>query len=96
MTFDDATLRKAHELAALVISKQRSYGKGNILESPIDPKMNIAVRLNDKLQRLNNLIKQDINPQDETLQDTAKDIAGYGIVLWLLLDDEFQLPLEEH
>lgn len=95
MTFDENTRRKVEKLAKLIIRKQHDYGPGNILKSPIDPKLGVLVRLNDKLQRAANLIEKDVDPANESLLDTAMDIAGYGMILWMLIDDTFELPLEE-
>lgn len=94
MTFDDNTKKKSEKLAKLIIKKQHDYGPGNILKSPIDPKLGVLVRLNDKLQRAANLIEKSVDPENESLLDTAMDIAGYGIILWMLIDDSFDLPLE--
>ena len=93
-TFDSNTRHKVEELAKLVIKKQGDYGQANILSSPIDPKLAILVRLNDKLARAANLIENGKDPENESLLDTAMDICGYGLILWMLIDDTFTLPLE--
>jgi hypothetical protein len=94
-TFEDNIRLKFAETADLVISKQKDYGSGNILNSPIDPKLAVLVRLNDKLQRFGNLLEKGRSASNESLQDTAKDIQGYGVILECLLDDTFDLPLQE-
>ena len=93
-TFDESANAKARELAKTVIRKQKDYGKGNILKAPINPLLAVIVRLNDKVQRFANLVENDKNPQNESLQDTALDIMGYGMILSMVLDDTFELPLE--
>ena len=69
------------------------YGLGNIalggnLESPEDQKyalQGIQIRLNDKINRLKNLLKNDKSyVEDESLEDTFIDIANYGIIGILL------------
>lgn len=95
MTFEDNCRLKLADVADLIISKQKDYGSGNILNSPIDPKLAVLVRLNDKLQRFGNLLEKGRTASNESLKDTAKDIQGYGAILECLLDDTFDLPLEE-
>lgn len=94
-TFDEAVHKAAQEVADLVISKQRDYGPKNIMNSVVSPELSIAVRLNDKLARLANLVQKGTTPENETLQDTANDIIGYGLVLKMVLEKKFLLPLEK-
>lgn len=84
----------AGEVADIVISKQKDYGPKNILNSVVQPELAIAVRLNDKLARLANLIQTGKTPENETLMDTANDIIGYGLVLKMVLEGTFTLPME--
>ena len=93
-TFNQAVKDLTSEVADLVISKQRDYGKGNIVNPLFDAKIIIAIRLSDKIARLANLIQSKAKPENETLQDTVNDIIGYGVVLRMVLDDTFNLPLE--
>jgi len=92
-SFDDAARQAALEVANLVISKQHDYGQGNILNAPIKPELALAVRLNDKIQRLSHLVQSGSSPNNESLQDTAMDIMGYGLVLNMLIGGTFTLPL---
>lgn len=94
-TFDKEVHKAAQEVADLVISKQRDYGPKNIMNSVVSPELSIAVRLNDKLARLANLVQKGVKPENETLQDTANDIIGYGLVLKMVLEKKFLLPLEK-
>ena len=41
------------------------------------------------------MVQKGSEPENETLRDTADDIIGYGIVLKMVLDGTFELPLEE-
>jgi hypothetical protein len=93
-TFDDACIKAAQEVAELVIKKQTDYGPKNIMNSVVSPELAIAVRLNDKLARLVNLTQNGADGQNESLQDTAMDIMGYGLVLKMVLDGDFELPLK--
>lgn len=93
-TFDEAVHQAAKEIADLVISKQKDYGPKNIMNSVVSPELSIAVRLNDKLARLAHLVQNGATPENESLKDTARDIVGYGLVLNMVLDGTFLLPLE--
>lgn len=95
-TFDQAVHAAAKEVADLVIRKQKDYGPKNIMNSVVSPELSIAVRLNDKLARLANLVQSGADPKNESLLDTADDIIGYGLVLKMVLADTFLLPLEKN
>lgn len=94
MTFNDAVNNKALQVAKIVVGKQKDYGKNNILKSVVDPKVAIAVRLQDKLARLANLAQNDAEPNNESLLDTAHDIIGYGLILAMVIEGTFELELE--
>lgn len=94
-TFNQAVQKAAKEVANIVVSKQRDYGPKNIMNSVVKPELALAVRLNDKLARLANLVQSGKTPENETLKDTADDIIGYGLVLKMVLEGTFLLPLEE-
>lgn len=95
-TFNEEVHKAAKEIADLVISKQRDYGPKNIMNSVVSPELSVAVRLNDKLARLANLIQKGATPENESLMDTADDIIGYGLVLKMVLNGTFLTPLEEN
>lgn len=89
-TFEGACKEITECLAELVISKQRDYGKANILDFG---EFGVLVRLNDKVARLKNLQGKD--PHNESTEDTWKDIAGYAIIALMLREESFNLPLKE-
>ena len=93
-TFNQAIHQKADELADTIIKKQRDYGKKNILNSPFGPEVGIIVRLQDKISRLANLYATGQTPENEALRDTWLDIMGYAIIGAMLIDGEFELPME--
>lgn len=94
-TFNEEVHKAAKEVADLVIRKQRDYGPKNIMNSVVSPELSIAVRLNDKLARLANLVQKGATPENESLLDTADDIIGYGLVLKMVLNGTFLSPLEK-
>ena len=79
--------REQYELFA---QKQMAYGKGNIMlggdiehpEDRIAAIRGITIRLNDKMQRLLNLVLKGIaNPlSNESVTDTFMDMSIYGII----------------
>jgi hypothetical protein len=74
----------------LFAQKQMAYGKGNIMlggdidnhEDRIAAIRGITIRLNDKMQRLLNLVLKGIsNPlENESVSDTFIDMSVYGII----------------
>lgn len=94
-TFNQSVHEAADQIANLVIRKQKDYGPKNIMNSVVSPELSIAVRLNDKLARLANLIQSGKTPENESLRDTADDIIGYGLVLKMVIEGNFLNPLEE-
>ena len=74
-------LRAACECVQLFDTKQLDYGSSNIA---LGGEMGIAVRLQDKVSRMRNLLlkqlKGDANVNHESLEDTFKDAANYGMI----------------
>lgn len=77
------------EYEKLFVKKQADYGMGNISRHGVQ---GVLVRLDDKLERLNNILKKggETQVKDETLRDTAIDILGYSAILNLLIRDEWK------
>lgn len=103
-TFDDACEQLAKEISDLVIKKQHDYGKDNILKYEDFMKqalgkdyrvgVGVLARLNDKMERLKNLYKKGTKPENESLEDTFRDIVGYAFLALLLLRNQFKLPMK--
>ena len=78
-------LRAACECIQLFDSKQLDYGSSNIA---LGGEMGVAVRLQDKVSRMRNLLlkelKGDANVNHESLEDSFKDAANYGMIGLLL------------
>ena len=73
------------EMENLLLKKHRDYGPKNIAESPGGALNGLRVRLHDKLARINNLIDKSRNPENESLEDSFKDMANYAIIGLLVL-----------
>jgi len=91
-TWDEACKEVADEIINLLISKQRDYGKNNILDFG---EYGILVRSNDKIARLKNLNQKSINPANESIEDTWRDISGYAILALMVRRGLFNLPLKK-
>jgi hypothetical protein len=68
------------ELEALLLSKHHDYGPKNISGAPGGPHNGLRVRMYDKLARLNNLFDTGSEPQHESVEDSYKDVANYGVI----------------
>lgn len=55
----------------------------------------VAIRLLDKVTRLNNLLDSDGEINFESISDTLNDISNYGLIGRLLEEDGWQNPLPE-
>lgn len=87
------------ECNELLISKQRDYGPKNILSFG---ELGVLVRANDKLERLkHNLWKgkvengEDVSVENESIEDTWKDLRNYAQIALMVRRGQFDLPLEE-
>lgn len=79
--FAQAVWEIMDELGNLLITKQLDYGAGNINNAHGGPLNGLLVRIGDKFERLKNLVKkQGIKPQHESIEDSFKDLANYGVI----------------
>ena len=83
--FEMDAMRIADEMVKLLSRKQADYGPLNIASAPGGPLNGLRVRLFDKVQRLSNLVDTGAKPENESLEDTFKDIANYGIIGLMVL-----------
>jgi len=79
------------ELTNVMVSKQHDYGSANITEFG---EFGVLVRANDKMARLKNLIDSENAPNNESIEDTWKDLANYSIIALMLRRGWWELPLE--
>lgn len=69
------------KLAGTLYSKNQAYGDSFTKSVDKFGKTVIAVRLSDKFNRICNLIKRgELKENDESLEDTLLDTAGYAIL----------------
>lgn len=84
----------------LFAQKQMAYGKGNIMlggdisvdEDRVAAMRGITIRLNDKMQRLLNLVLKGVsNPlKNESVSDTFTDMSVYGIIALIVERGEWK------
>jgi hypothetical protein len=69
---------------AIFVERQAKYGPGNIARTGL---LGIAVRLNDKVERLLQLTLHGSGgtATDESVEDTLRDVANYGLIGLMLL-----------
>lgn len=76
------------ELETLLIRKNKDYN--NSFDRTVDEYgyVVIAIRLEDKINRLNNLMKNNNEVKDESIEDTLLDIAGYCVLSLIYLENK--------
>lgn len=76
---------------SLLIGKQQDYGHENILQFGLT---GVAIRMTDKIHRLQTLLKNKTEPQNESLLDTWRDLVGYATIAQMLDINTFTLELK--
>ncbi len=96
MTDQELIKEKMEGVTDLLLRKNRDYGssfrKPGILSGALDSKSKLLVRIDDKLERLGNLLEKnsDGDVSNESMSDTVTDLVGYFVLLGILLDEERQ------
>lgn len=85
--FENGVWDKSEEAIIVLLNKHDDYGPRNISDSPGGAINGLSVRLHDKVARLAHLLKTGANPKNESLYDTFLDIANYGLIGMLVIDD---------
>jgi hypothetical protein len=73
------------ELADLLLKKHKDYGPKNIADAPGGALNGLRVRIHDKTARINNLVDSGAKPENESLEDSFKDLANYAIIALMVL-----------
>ena len=94
MKFTELIEQDCNHIKDILISKNQDYAgdKDPFYNLTSCEKRGIAstevgflVRMSDKFNRLENLLKQDKEPNNESINDTLSDIAGYAIMFNLYI-----------
>ena len=86
-TLEEAFEVIAAEMEEVFVKKHKDYGKGNILDTG---ELGIAFRINDKLNRLKNILQSGKCPQNESLDDSWMDIGVYAVIAMMYRRGWFQ------
>jgi len=82
-------------LSDVLVSKQLDYGPGNINNAPGGAMNGILVRMNDKMERLKNLMyHSEGEPQNESIDDSLIDIANYAVIAMMVRNGSWPKNLE--
>lgn len=79
----------ARKAIDLLVQKHHDYGPANISDAPGGALNGLSVRLHDKIARLNNLLSNNKEPQNESIQDTFIDILNYALIALLVIDGKW-------
>jgi len=79
----------ARKAIDLMVKKHNDYGPSNISDAPGGALNGLSVRLHDKVARLNNLLSNEKEPENESIQDTFIDILNYAIIALLVIDGKW-------
>lgn len=86
-TLEEAFQIITRELEEIFVAKHKDYGKGNILDTG---ELGIAFRVNDKLNRIKNILQSGKLPKNESLDDSWTDIGVYAIIALMFRRKWFQ------
>jgi hypothetical protein len=89
--FNSFYLVTLNTLSNTLVKKQRDYGHENIARFG---RQGLLIRTHDKVARLENLAKTARHAQNESLEDTVLDIAGYSTIGVMWERGTFLLPLK--
>lgn len=81
-----------NECFHLFAKKQMDYGLGNIAMNGNKrlALLGISIRLNDKIQRMLNVLEKNQQTNNESLKDTAQDICNYSAIFNAVMNDEWK------
>ena len=78
---DNPFLEYTNYLANVLQSKNDAYGNSFTKSVDVDGLLVLKIRLGDKFNRVSSLIKKgELKENDESLEDTLLDLAGYSIL----------------
>lgn len=78
---DNKFLEYTNHLADVLNQKNLAYGDSFSKSLDEDGLLVLKIRLGDKFNRISSLIKRDeLKENDESLEDTLLDLAGYSIL----------------
>jgi hypothetical protein len=73
------------EALKILVKKQNDYGPKNISDAPGGPLNGLRVRMHDKMSRINHLIDNNVDPENESLLDSFLDMMNYAAIGQMVL-----------
>lgn len=91
MNQNEWIVNKTNELQQTLIKKNTDYGDAFAKRFQKHGILSAFIRMEDKWLRLENLIaNKNNNLVDESIEDTVKDLIGYGLLTLIELEKEKQ------
>jgi len=87
---DEQLAFHVEDISKILVKKQRDYGHHNIARFG---RAGLLVRMHDKVARLENLLQNDTNPENESVVDNFIDVIGYASIGIMWERNWFLLPL---
>lgn len=84
--FEAALAETFEEAKALLLKKHNDYGPRNIADAPGGALNGLRVRMHDKTARINHLIDNAADPENESLRDSYLDLLNYAAIGLMVLD----------
>lgn len=84
--FETALGETFAEANLLLLKKHRDYGPRNIADAPGGALNGLRVRMHDKLARINHLVDNDVEPENESLRDSFLDLLNYAAIGLMVID----------
>ena len=82
-----------NQLAEILQEKNHAYGDSFTKSVDEDGLLVLKIRLGDKFNRVSSLIKKgELKENDESLEDTLLDMAGYSILALKYLEEHKDEP----
>jgi hypothetical protein len=87
--FEEATFDVYTAGWHLLLKKHRDYGPKNIALAPGGALNGLRVRMWDKMARINHLLDNGADAQNESLRDSFVDLMNYAAIAQLVLDKKW-------
>lgn len=102
MTIDDEIgmfRAETERMANVFAMKRHDYGPSTTLTWEKFGPVSMLTRMEDKINRIENLLlntSRDVAVRDESIEDTARDLANYAIILLIELEKEREKVKNEY
>jgi hypothetical protein len=87
--FEEATFGIYYDGWELLLKKHKDYGPKNIALAPGGALNGLRVRIWDKIARINHLVDNGADAQNESLRDSFVDLMNYAAIAQLVLDKKW-------